>query len=118
MTALPAREGERDIGRPFAITVAFDVVDGGFAEFHRLVSENASLSVKLEPGCLRFDVLTPLEGDGPGQVFLYEIYRDRAAFEMHLASSHYLSFDQRTRHLVARKAVLTYRVDENFKVVA
>ncbi len=70
----------------FAITVAFELVDGAFPEFYQRVSENASLSVAVEPGCLRFDVLTPVEAGASPQVFLYEIYRDRAAFDFHLAS--------------------------------
>lgn len=97
----------------FAITVAFELVDGAFAEFHRAVKENAALSVALEPDCLRFDVLTPLEGGA--EVFLYEIYSDRAAFDRHLASDHYRNFDLRTRAMVSRKTVLAYAVEENFK---
>lgn len=102
-------------GAGYAVTVAFDLVDGALPEFHRQVSENASLSVEREPGCLRFDVLTPLEEGASPQIFLYEIYADRAAFDGHLASDHYKSFDQMTRSLVRRKTVWAYRVDENAK---
>src|SRR3954466_4399287 len=99
----------------FAITVVFELVDGGFAEFHRLVSENASLSVKLEPDCWRFDVLTPADKQAPKSVFVYEIYRDRAAFDLHLVSDHFRQFDQNSRDLVIAKTVLAYSVDENVK---
>lgn len=102
----------------FALTVVFELVDGAFPEFYRLVAENAAQSVKQEPGCLRFDVLTPLGAEKPSQVFLYEIYRDRAAFDLHLTSAHYLSFDACTRNMVRRKTVVTYRVDENCKQAA
>lgn len=99
----------------FAITVAFELVEGGFPEFHRLVSENAALSVELEPNCLRFDVLTPADATGPTHVFLYEIYSDRAAFDLHLASDHFRQFDQLSRNLVTGKTVLAYAVQENAK---
>lgn len=100
----------------FAITVGFELADGAFDTFHRLVSENAALSVEREPGCLRFDVLTPLEpGAGDTHVLLYEIYRDRAAFDRHLATSHYLSFDRKTRGIVRKKTVLACAVQENAK---
>ena len=102
----------------FALTVVFELVEGTFPEFHRLVSENAALSVRLESGCLRFDVLTPLEAERPSRICLYEIYRDRAAFDLHLASEHYRSFDAMTRDMVSSKTVVRYRVDENFKQVA
>ncbi len=96
--------------------MAFELLEGAFPEFHRLITENAALSVKLEPDCLRFDVLTPADAGGPTQVFLYEIYRDRAAFDLHLASDHFRQFDQRSRDLVIRKTVVAYAVQENVKV--
>jgi (4S)-4-hydroxy-5-phosphonooxypentane-2,3-dione isomerase len=102
-------------GSGYAITVAFDLVDGALPEFHRQVSENASLSVEREVGCLRFDVLTAVEVDASPQIFLYEIYADRAAFDVHLASDHYKRFDQKTRDMVRRKTVWAYHVDENAK---
>ena len=99
----------------FAVTVAFELIEGCLEEFRRLVTENAALSVALEPGCLRFDVLAPLDGDRGHQVFLYEIYRDRAAFDRHLESGHYQRFDRATRDLVSRKTVCNYAVAENAK---
>ena len=98
----------------FAITVAFELADGAFASFHRLVTENAAQSVATESGCLRFDVLTPEEGGG-GDVVLYEIYVDRAAFDVHLATAHFKAFDDATRDLVRRKTVAAFRVAENAK---
>jgi quinol monooxygenase YgiN len=112
------RATNRGSAAAFAITVAFELVDGGFPEFHRLVAENAALSVKLEPDCLRFDVLTPADAAQPTHVFLYEIYRDRAAFDLHLASDHFRQFDRRSRDLVVSKTVAAYAVEENAKVVA
>ncbi|MFA6032365.1 MAG: antibiotic biosynthesis monooxygenase family protein [Myxococcota bacterium] len=100
----------------FAITVAFELVEGAFPEFHRLVAENAALSVEREPDCLRFDVLTPADASGSSHVFLYEIYKDRAAFDLHLASDHFHQFDQLSRGLVVNKTVLAYSVHENAKV--
>ncbi|MBZ9711591.1 antibiotic biosynthesis monooxygenase [Mesorhizobium sp. ESP7-2] len=104
------------VGAAFAITVAFELVDGVFSEFHRLVCENAALSVELEPDCLRFDVLIPEHASEVKHVFLYEIYRDRTAFELHLASEHFRQFDQRSRELVISKTVLAYTVQENAKM--
>lgn len=100
----------------FAITVSFELVEGGFVEFHRLVSENAALSVELEPDCLRFDVLTPAEASASCHVLLYEIYSDRVAFDLHLASDHFLQFDRLSRNLVTSKHVLAYAVQENAKL--
>jgi len=101
----------------FAITVIFELVEGGFPEFRRLVAENAAQSVQLEPDCLRFDVLTPADATQPTHVFLYEVYRDRAAFDLHLASDHFRQFDQLSRDLVLNKIVASYAVEENDKAV-
>ena len=77
-----------------------------------MVEANAADSVRLEPGCLRFDVLAP--DDGPGRTcVLYEVYTDRAAFDRHLAMPHYLEFDRRTRAMVRHKAVRFFSVREN-----
>ncbi|CCV08559.1 conserved hypothetical protein [Mesorhizobium metallidurans STM 2683] len=111
-----SRGKERLGAAAFAITVAFELLEGAFPEFHRLVTENAALSVELEPDCLRFDVLTPADSAVSSHVFLYEIYRDRAAFDLHLASDHFRQFDQRSRDLVISKTVIAYRVEENAKV--
>jgi quinol monooxygenase YgiN len=111
----PQRSGQGGAAA-YAITVAFELVDGGFAEFHRLVAENAALSVELEPDCLRFDVLTPADAAVSNHVFLYEIYSDRAAFDLHLASDHFRQFDQSSRDLVITKTVVVYTVEENAKI--
>lgn len=112
----PSAELQRRAAAPataFAITVSFELVDGAVEKFHRLVSENARQSVALEPGCLRFDVLFPT--NGAREVFLYEIYTDQAAFDVHLASPHFKSFDEETRALVRKKTVNAFSVDQNAK---
>ncbi len=105
-------------GRPtdgFAVTVLFELEDGAADLFHRLVVDNARLSVALETGCLRFDVLTPNDAAGGREVFLYEIYTDPAAFDVHLASDHFRAFDEQTRPLVRRKTVRVFAVGQNAK---
>lgn len=99
----------------YAITVSFELQDGAAEKFHRLVAENARNSVALEPGCLRFDVLFPTNGAVGREVFLYEIYTDQAAFDIHLASAHFRSFDEETRTLVRKKTVNAFTVDQNAK---
>lgn len=111
----------QEIARParqtggFAITVSFELEEGAAERFHHLVAENARQSVALEPGCLRFDVLTPLDGTKGREVLLYEIYADQGAFDVHLASAHFKSFDEQTRMLVRRKTVRAFVVGENAK---
>ena len=97
----------------YAITVSFELEEGASEKFRRLVAENARHSVALEPGCIRFDVLLPVTRTH--EVFLYEIYTDQAAFDFHLASAHFKSFDEETRALVRKKTVNAFAVDQNAK---
>jgi quinol monooxygenase YgiN len=100
----------------YAITVDFELEDGARERFLSLVRANAAASVRDEPGCVRFDVLTPRgQAEGPDRVFLYEIYADRAAFEAHLKTAHFLAFDAATQSLVRRKTVHDFEVTEAAK---
>jgi (4S)-4-hydroxy-5-phosphonooxypentane-2,3-dione isomerase len=96
----------------FALVVSFTLKRGAREAFLRLVRENAAASVRDEPGCYRFDVLTSDDAD---QVLLYEIYADAAAFDEHVATPHFKSFDDASRDLVAAKTVGRYLVLENAK---
>jgi quinol monooxygenase YgiN len=87
----------------FVVMVDFRLKPGARAGFRRLIDANARDSAKTEPGCRRFDVLEPAgEAD---RILLYEIYDDRAAFDAHARSAHYLSFDKASSDLVTRKVV-------------
>lgn len=96
----------------FALTVTFRLHPGAAEAFRPLIRENARLSVRDEPGCLRFDVCEPEGGDGP-EVFLYEVYEDAAAFQAHLAAPHYLAFDAATREMVAEKVAARFTATVN-----
>jgi (4S)-4-hydroxy-5-phosphonooxypentane-2,3-dione isomerase len=45
--------------------------------------------VRTEPGCVTFDVNRSLDDDH--DFVLYEVYRDREAFDAHVASEHFTS---------------------------
>ncbi len=52
-----------------------------------------------EPGSLRFDVIE--ETEAPGNVMLYEVYRNRAAREAHRETPHFKEFTPAIRETVA-----------------
>ncbi|MEO0750268.1 MAG: putative quinol monooxygenase [Pseudomonadota bacterium] len=87
----------------FAVTVIFDIHEGRMEDFLPLMLENARASRSTEPGCQQFDVCRA--GD---RIFLYEIYDNRAAFDAHLATAHFLSFDAAVAEMVAGKTLETY----------
>ena len=52
--------------------------------------ENAQRSVNDEPGCLRFDVVQ--DANDENRIWLYEVYKDEAAFQAHTQTPHFTKF--------------------------
>lgn len=90
----------------YAITVDFTLTPGSRPAFRRLVDQNARASCSKEPGCRRFDVLEAATDEN--RILLYEIYDSRAAFEEHLRTSHFASFDRESAPLIQRKSVAEF----------
>ena len=85
------------------VTVEFAIVPSLWDSFLPLMVENARASREKEPGCRQFDICT--DPAKPATVFLYELYDDRAAFDAHLASSHFKAFAAATQPMIAARTV-------------
>lgn len=92
----------------YVITVEFTLKPGTIMGFRRLIDQNALDSCRDEPGCQRFDVLAPMAQDD--RIFLYEIYDNRAAFEMHLKTPHFDLFNRKSADMVLSKRVIEYHL--------
>jgi (4S)-4-hydroxy-5-phosphonooxypentane-2,3-dione isomerase len=90
--------------RGFSVIVDIRLKPGAREAFRRLIDANARASATHEPGCSRFDVLEP-SGEAD-RIMLYEVYSDRAAFDAHVRSEHFLRFDKESAALMASKSVL------------
>lgn len=90
----------------YAVCVTFQIRENWMEAFMPLMLGNARASLTEETGCLQFDVLT--DPARSHEVFLYELYTDRAAFDLHLTSDHFLAFDSAVSEMVADKQVKTY----------
>ena len=88
------------------VTVEFQIDTAHWEAFLPLMLENAARSREDEPGCRQFDVC--IDESRPATVFLYEIYDDRAAFDAHLASSHFREFAAATGAMVRQRSLLTW----------
>lgn len=97
------------------VLVEFRLHPGTADAFWPIVMANARASVADEPGCRRFDVLTPEAPGDPDTVWLYEIYDDAAAFDAHLASAHFERFAEASAPLIASRRVLRLDLAENAK---
>ncbi len=93
----------------YVVTVTFLTTPDASDAFREAVIAQAANSLNLEEACHRFDVC--FDPEDPTRVFLYELYADRAAFDLHLKSDHFLDFDARTRDWVTSKSVETWMLE-------
>lgn len=94
----------------FAVTVIFTAAPGRIGDLLPLVRAQAANSLRLEADCHQFDVWT--DPTRPDQVYLYETYTDAAAFDAHLASTHFARFSAETAPMIADKQVATWATQE------
>lgn len=87
----------------YVITVLFTVKPAHYDTFLQAVTDNARTSQADEPGCKQFDVCT--SPSNPDDIFLYEVYDSKAAFDAHLASKHFDEFNTLTSAWVIAKVV-------------
>ena len=71
----------------FVLMVGIRVPAQHRAEVLDVLTEDARTSVRDEPGCFRFDLLR--DPEKATRFYLYEVYRDKAAFEAHLETPHF-----------------------------
>jgi len=84
----------------FIVLVKVQVKPELIDEFKTAILTNADLSVKRDPGCVRFDVLQ--QQDDPTRWFFYEVYEREQAWVDHRGSAHFLAFKE-----VGDRAILT-----------
>lgn len=87
----------------YVVIVDFEIVPGCEAQFRAAILANARDSLANESGCRQFDVCT--SPDDPARIFLYEIYADKAAFDAHLVTPHFVEFNARSAAWTAGKTV-------------
>ena len=95
---------------PVIVLAEFAATPEAFDAFLVLCAFDSTASVRDEPGCSRFDVLT--DPEEPGTVVLHEIYADRAAYEAHRQTPHYATFAEGVQRLgvtLRRVRLLSHR---------
>jgi quinol monooxygenase YgiN len=95
------------------VLVEFRLKPGSSQAFAELIDANARDSVANEPGCRRFDIAT--SASEPERLFLYEIYDDRAAFDHHVATPHFLRFKEASAELITGSTIHLLDLQENCK---
>ena len=84
-----------------SIFVTIHIKPGKREEFTQASFGDARGSVRDEPGCFRFDILS--DPENPNRFYLYEVYRDDAAFEAHQATPHFRQWHSTVQDMFARQ---------------
>ncbi len=90
----------------YVVTVVFSVGPDHIGDFRAAMAVQARASLEDEPDCHQFDVA--YDPDDPAACFLYELYRDKAAFDGHFATPHFKAFDATVAPWIASKHVRRY----------
>ncbi len=94
----------------FAVTVSFNIRKGKAAEFLNAMKLQARNSLRLETGCHHFDVC--VDENDEHRIFLYELYTNRAAFDLHMESAHYRAFSDQVAPWVEDKEVRFWKLKD------
>ena len=86
-----------------AVCVDFEIDLESLDAFLTIMQKNASDSLANEVGCHQFDISQ--DPQNPTKIFLYELYDDAAAFDLHKKASHYLEFNQLASEMITAKSV-------------
>ena len=86
-----------------AVCVDFEIDPASLDAFLTIMQKNAADSLANEVGCHQFDITQDLQN--PTKIFLYELYDDSAAFDLHKKASHYLEFNQLASEMITAKSV-------------
>ncbi len=86
------------------VVVTIDVKPDVVERFAAATVENARNSVIHEAGCFRFDVVR--DEQHPNRIYLYEVYRDKAAFDTHMTMPHYFAWRDAVKDWLAAPPVL------------
>ena len=92
-----------------AIVVEFDVKPDHRKSFEQVIRSHASRTRAAEPGCLQFDVLIPQRD--ANKVFLFECYRDQAAFEEHGKSPILADTREKYKDMIENRRIILCSAD-------
>ncbi|MGI4840845.1 MAG: putative quinol monooxygenase [Janthinobacterium lividum] len=90
----------------FVVIAKIALQPGALAAFLPVAAADARDALATEAGCMAFNVLVP--EDDETYVVFHEIYRDRAAFDLHLTQPHFHTFERDAEHLMIGKPQITF----------
>lgn len=97
-----------------ALIVEYETHPGNEGEFLDAMRAHARACLAEEPGCLRFEVLRPLDEQGqpiPNRFMANELFAGEAALAAHRATPRWQAIAERFRVLLARRNPTLCRIE-------
>lgn len=83
------------------LVVELEIEADHFETFVDIVTKHGQNSLKIEEGCLRFEVLKPRESKN--KVILVEMYADDAALDAHWNSEHMAAYRTKVSEMIVSR---------------
>ncbi len=83
------------------LVVELELRADSFEDFVDIVTKHGANSLKIEEGCLRFEVLKPRESTN--KVILVEMYSDDAALDSHWSSEHMAAYREKVSDMIVSR---------------
>lgn len=88
----------------FVLVAELEIDPSNLEKFTAAAKEDGETAVRVEPGCLAFNVV--YEKDNPGHIRFFEVYTDPDAFKAHLETAHFKKYAAVTKDMVkSRKRI-------------
>jgi 4-carboxymuconolactone decarboxylase len=88
-----------------------EILPDHLEEYNSILKEEASASVKLEPGVIA--IFPMYQQESPTQIRIIEMYANKAAYQSHLKTPHFQHYKTSTLHMIkSLKLVDMNSIDE------
>ena len=92
----------------YVVAVEFVIHPQHVESFRTIVLKQAENSLKREPDCHQFDVAQDCTNEQ--RFFLYEVYENAEAFDVHRKTAHFAQFTTDVTELVADKKIQNWNL--------
>ena len=113
--SLPSgRAAAEDIQGQFVLVAELEIDLSQLENFKAAAKENGETAIRVEPGCLAFNLVS--EKENPSRVRFFEIYTNADAFKAHLETAHFKKYAETTKDMVkSRKRIESVPITLNVK---
>ena len=90
--------GAETLKQPLVRIAELEIDAGQLPAYRDALKEEVETSIRVEPGVLKLYAVSVK--DQPSQIRILEVYRDQAAYESHLQTSHFKKYRAETQGMV------------------